>query len=216
MSSAVRAAVGRVVQGFVAKCVREECFDRRVACPRNGDAEGAADVVFDYEVRAIGAARGFPDEGAEELPVWSGVGGGAVWPYVRVDVTESVEVNGVTGGQKRTESLVRVVLLVIVEGARRVPVCTALHHERTEGFVVRESGERGNIVSERTEEAVFWSMVRVASVHALVVREPVAAGGNTRNGVEHRVCVAGVAEVHESTVRCVHKVGRKRVVVEQS
>ena len=107
-------------------------------------------------------------------------------------------------------------LLVVVEGARRVPVCTALHHERTEGFVVRESGERGNIVSERTEEAVFWSMVRVASVHALVVREPVAAGGNTRNGVEHRVCVAGVAEVHESTVRRVHKVGGKRVVVEQS
>ena len=58
MSSAVRAAVGRVVQGFVAKCVREECFDRRVACPRDGDAEGAADVVFDYEVRAIGAFRG--------------------------------------------------------------------------------------------------------------------------------------------------------------
>ena len=98
MHSAVCASVGRVVQGFVAKCVREECFDRRVACPRDGDAEGAADVVFDYEVRAIGAARGFPDEGAEELPVWSGVGGGAVWPYARVDVAESVEVNGVTGG----------------------------------------------------------------------------------------------------------------------
>ena len=98
MSSAVRAAVGRVVQGFVAKCVREECFDRRVASPRNGDAEGTADVVFDNEVRAIGAFRGLPDEGAEELPVWSGVGGGAVWPYVRVDVAESVEVNGVTGG----------------------------------------------------------------------------------------------------------------------
>ena len=214
--SAVCASVGRVVQGFVPKCVREECFDRRVASPRNGDAEGAADVVFDYEVKAIGPFRGLPDEGAEELPVWSGVGGGAVWPYVRVDVAESVEIDGVTEGEKNAESFVRVVLLVVVEGARRVPVCTALHHERTEGFVVRESGERGNIVSERTEKAVFWSMVRVASVHALVVREPVATGGNTRNGVEHCVCVASVAEVLKSAVRRVDKIGGKCVVVEES
>ena len=98
MRSAVRATVVRVFQGFVTEGVREESFDGWMPSPRNGDAEGTADVVFDNEVRAIGAFRGLPDEGAEELPVWSGVGGGAVWPYVRVDVAESVEVNGVTGG----------------------------------------------------------------------------------------------------------------------
>ena len=144
------------------------------------------------QLRAIGAARGFADQGAEKFPVWGSVGGGAVMPNVRIDPPKSVEVDGVTCSEQCTESFVRVVLRVVVERAGSIPVCTALHHGRAERFVERERGERGNVLGKRAEEATRV-MVRVPSVRTLVVREPAAARRNTRNRVEHGVRVAGVA-----------------------
>ena len=166
------------------------------------------------QVWAVGAARGFTDQGAEEFPVWGSVRGGALRPYVGIDLPKSVEVDGVACSEQCAERFVRVVLNVIVEGASGIPVCTALHHERTEGFVERESGQRGNVVGERTEEATRV-MVRVPSVRTLVVREPAAARRNARNRVEHGVRVAGVAQVHEAAIGRVHEVRWKRVVVEK-
>ena len=58
-------------------------------------------------------------------------------------------------------------------------------------------------------------MFRVPSVRTLVVREPAAARGDTRNRVEHGVRVAGVAQVDEAAVGRVHEVRWKRVVVEK-
>ncbi len=58
-------------------------------------------------------------------------------------------------------------------------------------------------------------MFRVPSVRTLVVREPAAARGDTRNRVEHGVRVAGVAQVDEAAIGRVHEVRWKRVVVEK-
>ncbi len=166
------------------------------------------------QLRAIGAARGFADQGAKDFPMWRSVRGGALRPYVGIDLPKSVEVDGVACSEQCAESFVRVVLRVIVERASGIPVCTALHDVRTEGVVERESGQRGNVVGERTEKATRV-MVRVPSVRTLVVREPAAAGGDTRNRVEHGVRVAGVAQVDEAAVGRVHEVRWKRVVVEK-
>ncbi len=142
------------------------------------------------------------------------VRGGALGPNVRVGLPRSVEVDSVACSEQCAESFVRVVLRIVIEGPGGVPVCTALHHERTEGFVERESGQRGNVVGERTEEATRV-MVRVPSVRTLMIREPAAAGRDTRNRVEHGVRVAGVAQVDEAAVGRVHEVRWKRVVVEK-
>ena len=63
--STVRAAIVRVLEELVAQRVCEELFDRWPATPGNGNAKGAADVVLHDQVRAVGAARGFADQGAE-------------------------------------------------------------------------------------------------------------------------------------------------------
>ena len=104
-------------------------------------------------------------------------------------------------------------LRVVVEGTSGIPVCTALHHERPEGFGGRESRKRGDVVGERAEKATRV-VTRVPSVSALVVREPVEARRNTINCVEHGVRVAGVAQVDQAAVGGVDKVGWKRLVVE--
>ena len=142
------------------------------------------------------------------------VRGGALGPNVRGGLPKSVEVDSVACSEQCAESFVRVVLRIVIEGPGGVPVCTALHHERTEGFVERESGQRGNVVGERTEEATRV-MVRVPSVRTLMIREPAAARGNTRNRVEHGVRVAGVPQVDKAAIGGVHEVRRKRVVVEK-
>jgi len=170
--------------------------------------------VLDDQLRAIGAARGFADQGTKDFPMWGRVRGGALRPDVGIDLPKSVEVDGVACSEQCAESFVRVVLRVIIEGPGGIPVCTALHDVRTEGFVLRESGQRGNVMGERTEKATRV-MVRVPSVRTLVVREPAAAGGDTRNRVEHGVRVAGVAQVDEAAVGRVHEVRWKRVVVEK-
>jgi len=143
----------------------------------------------------------------EDLPVGRGVSHGAVMTKLccEVEVLEGPEVDRVATGEQSSESLVRIVLLEIIETACCARVSTMADNGRRKRLVQRPSGESSDILGKRAKHAerVMASIVENTS---LVISEPDTTGRNLGNRIEHCICVASVAEVFQTAVRGVDQI----------
>ena len=85
-----------------------------------------------------------------------------------------------------------------------VPVSAGTDESGVEGLIVRQRRQCRHVLSERAQEAARRTVCAVRLGVALVIREPAAARGNLRDGLQAHVRVAGVPEIVEAAPRAVY------------
>ena len=102
------------------------------------------------------------------------------------------------------EGFVSIMLLEVVKGPFGVPPSAATNGSGVEGLVVWQRRKFRHVLSERAQKAAGRVVCAVLTGVALVIREPVAACGNLRDGLQAHVRVAGVPEIVEPAPRAVY------------